>query len=128
MLLGRESECEEVERMLQAARQSRSGALVVRSFDRLLRADPGFKPEGVITIRVPMPGQIVSEGAQAFALQERTVNALTDIDARFHEQFEQRSRAGALADLESSAIEHYGRVLFALFHQQVDVGLIVFPP
>jgi predicted permease len=56
-----------------------TGGLVVRSFDRLLRADPGFKPEGVITIRVPMPGQIVSEGAQAFALQERLEQAFRSL-------------------------------------------------
>jgi putative ABC transport system permease protein len=56
-----------------------TGGLVVRSFDRLLRADPGFKPEGVITIRVPMPAQIVSEGAQAFALQERLEQAFRSL-------------------------------------------------
>ena len=31
-----------------------TGGLVVRSFDRLLRADPGFAPEGLLTLRVPM--------------------------------------------------------------------------
>src|SRR4029450_13087071 len=56
-----------------------TGGLVVRSFERLLRADPGFKPEGVITIRVPMPGQIVSEGSQAFALQERLEQAFRNL-------------------------------------------------
>src|SRR6266571_4595012 len=29
-----------------------SGALVVRSFERLLRADPGFRPDGVRTVRL----------------------------------------------------------------------------
>jgi putative ABC transport system permease protein len=32
-----------------------SGALVVRSFERLLRADPGFRPDGVFTVRVRTP-------------------------------------------------------------------------
>ena len=31
-----------------------AGGLVVRSFERLLRAQPGFRPEGVLTLRVPM--------------------------------------------------------------------------
>src|SRR5262249_33855501 len=34
-----------------------AGGLIVRSFERLLRADPGFRPEGVLTLRVPMPIQ-----------------------------------------------------------------------
>jgi len=32
-----------------------TGGLVVRSFERLLRADTGFRPDGVLTMRVPMP-------------------------------------------------------------------------
>src|SRR5262245_15841817 len=32
-----------------------SGALVARSFERLLRTDPGFRPEGVLTVRVRTP-------------------------------------------------------------------------
>jgi putative ABC transport system permease protein len=31
-----------------------AGGLVARSFERLLRAQPGFRPEGVLTLRVPM--------------------------------------------------------------------------
>ena len=32
-----------------------AGALVVRSFERLLVADPGFRAAGVLTLRVPIP-------------------------------------------------------------------------
>jgi putative ABC transport system permease protein len=32
-----------------------AGGLVARSFDRLLRADPGFDPRGVLTFKVPLP-------------------------------------------------------------------------
>ena len=32
-----------------------AGGLVVRSFDQLLRADPGFEPAGVLTLRIPVP-------------------------------------------------------------------------
>lgn len=48
-----------------------TGGLVVRSFERLLRADPGFDPDGVLTMRVPMPSQLVPDTTSAYALQER---------------------------------------------------------
>ena len=48
-----------------------TGGLVVRSFERLLRADPGFEPNGVLTMRVPIPTQLFPEAADAMALQDR---------------------------------------------------------
>ena len=48
-----------------------TGALVVRSFERLLRADPGFEPSGVLTVRVPIPSQLVPDSVQARLLQDR---------------------------------------------------------
>jgi putative ABC transport system permease protein len=56
-----------------------TGGLIVRSFDRLLRADPGFKPGGVLSVRVPIPVQFVAETADALALQERLEAALASI-------------------------------------------------
>ena len=56
-----------------------TGGLVVRSFDRLLRADPGFAPQGLLTIRVPMPAQLVPKVEDAYALQERVEQALRAI-------------------------------------------------
>lgn len=53
-----------------------TGGLVVRSFERLLVADPGFKPDGVLTLRVPMPEQLVREAADVLALQDRVHDAL----------------------------------------------------
>jgi predicted permease len=53
-----------------------AGGLVVHSFERLLRADPGFRPEGLLTLRVPMPAQLVPEAADARALQDRIERAL----------------------------------------------------
>ncbi len=56
-----------------------TGGLVVRSFDRLLRADPGFRPEGVLAVRVPIPQPFVPDAANVIALQDRIERALTTI-------------------------------------------------
>ncbi|MGH9384486.1 MAG: ADOP family duplicated permease [Vicinamibacterales bacterium] len=53
-----------------------TGALVVRSFEGLLRADAGFKPDGLLTLRVPMPLQLFAKAADAIALQDRIERAL----------------------------------------------------
>jgi predicted permease len=53
-----------------------TGGLVVRSFDRLLRADPGFRPDGVLAFRVPLPVQFYRETPQAIAVQDRIESAL----------------------------------------------------
>jgi putative ABC transport system permease protein len=56
-----------------------TGGLVVRSFDQLLRADPGFVADGLLTMRVPMPVQFVPKVEDAYALQERVEQALASI-------------------------------------------------
>jgi putative ABC transport system permease protein len=56
-----------------------AGALVVRSFDRLLQADPGFRADGLYTARIPMPAQLVPDAAEAAALQDRIVEAMAGI-------------------------------------------------
>lgn len=48
-----------------------AGGLVVRSFERLLRADPGFDPADVLTLRVPMPSELFPDGGEALGLQDR---------------------------------------------------------
>ena len=53
-----------------------AGALVVRSFDRLLQADPGFRADHLYTVRIPMPPQLVPDDAEAVALQGRIVDAI----------------------------------------------------
>jgi putative ABC transport system permease protein len=58
-----------------------AGGVVVRSFERLLRADPGFRPEGVLTVRVPVPARMFPKPAEALSLQERVQDALAAIPA-----------------------------------------------
>jgi len=56
-----------------------SGGLVVRSFDQLLRADPGFKPDGVLTMRVPAPVQFFPQAPDAMLFYERVEQAIAAI-------------------------------------------------
>src|SRR5262249_10591961 len=56
-----------------------SGALVVRSFERLLRADPGFRPDGVFTVRVRTPPEFFPKMSDAIAFQDRVQRALAAI-------------------------------------------------
>lgn len=53
-----------------------AGGLVVRSFERLLRADPGFSADHVLTMRLPVPPQLVSNDPDVLILQQRLSDAL----------------------------------------------------
>lgn len=68
-----------------------TGGLVVRSFERLLRADPGFDPQNVLTLRVPVSQQRYPEPTDAIALHQRMHDALAAIPGVTHV-----SAAGAL--------------------------------
>jgi putative ABC transport system permease protein len=48
-----------------------AGGLVARSFERLLRTDPGFEPAGVLTLRIPVPTTRYTDEAQANVLHAR---------------------------------------------------------
>jgi putative ABC transport system permease protein len=56
-----------------------SGALVARSFERLLRADPGFRPEGVFTVKVRTPPEFFPTQVDAIRFQDRVQDALAAI-------------------------------------------------
>ena len=56
-----------------------SGALIVRSFEHLLRADPGFRSEGVFTIRLRRPPEFFRQMSDAIAFQARVQEALAAI-------------------------------------------------
>jgi len=56
-----------------------SGALVARSFERLLRADPGFRPEGVFTVKLRTPPEFFPKPADAIGFQDRVQDALASI-------------------------------------------------
>jgi putative ABC transport system permease protein len=56
-----------------------AGGLVVRSLDHMLRADPGFVPDGLLTLRVPMPPQLIAKAEDVAVLQERIEQALSGL-------------------------------------------------
>ena len=56
-----------------------AGGLVARSFERLLRSEPGFRPEGVLTLRVPITPAIYPTNADAAAFHARVERALASI-------------------------------------------------
>jgi putative ABC transport system permease protein len=56
-----------------------SGALVARSIDRLLRVDPGFNPEGVLTFRVRTPPEFFPKPGDVVGFQDRVERALAAI-------------------------------------------------
>lgn len=56
-----------------------SGALVVHSFERLVRADPGFRPEGVLTLRMRTPPEFFATDRDAIEFQDRVTHALAAI-------------------------------------------------
>ena len=56
-----------------------TGGLVVRSVERLLRADPGFKPEGVLTFRVRSPPEFFPNAHDLVGFQDRVERALAAI-------------------------------------------------
>ena len=56
-----------------------SAGVVARSFAHVLRADPGFKSEGLLTLRVPMPAQLFEKPEAAYAVQARIEDALAAI-------------------------------------------------
>jgi putative ABC transport system permease protein len=53
-----------------------SGGLVVRSLERLLRADPGFRPEGLLSVRIRTPPEFFPTLPEMLAFQDRLVAAL----------------------------------------------------
>jgi putative ABC transport system permease protein len=61
-----------------------AGALVVRSFEQLLRADPGFITAGVLTARVPLSTGLFPDSLQRLALQDRIETALGRIPGVEH--------------------------------------------
>jgi putative ABC transport system permease protein len=56
-----------------------AGGLVVRSFERLLRVDPGFSSAGVLTFGVPIPGTRYPTDTQVLAAHERLHRELASI-------------------------------------------------
>lgn len=53
-----------------------AGGLVARSLERLLAADPGFQPAGLLTFRVAMDPRLFPKTADAYAFQDRVETAL----------------------------------------------------
>jgi putative ABC transport system permease protein len=56
-----------------------SGGLVVRSVERLLRADPGFRADGILTFRVRSPPEFFPNPPALVGFQDRVERALAAI-------------------------------------------------
>jgi len=56
-----------------------SGALVVRSLEEILRADPGFRPEGLFTVLVRTPPVFFPQNSDVITFQNRVTNALANL-------------------------------------------------
>jgi putative ABC transport system permease protein len=56
-----------------------AGALVVRSFERLVRADPGFRPDHVFTIRLRTPPEFFLNDSDVITFHDRVQSALSAI-------------------------------------------------
>ena len=56
-----------------------AGGLVARSFERLLRSQPGFRPQGVLTLRVPITPATYPTNETAAAFHARVESALATI-------------------------------------------------
>jgi len=56
-----------------------SGALVVRSLEQLLRADPGFNPEGLFTVLVRTPPIFFPQNSDVTTFQNRVTSALSSL-------------------------------------------------
>jgi putative ABC transport system permease protein len=56
-----------------------SGALVMRSFEQLLRVDPGFRSDGVFTVRVRTPPEFFPQMSDVITFQDRLQHALAAI-------------------------------------------------
>ena len=56
-----------------------TGGLVVRSFERLLQAAPGFRPHGLVSVRVRMPPEFVPKPADVIVLQDRVEATLAGL-------------------------------------------------
>jgi predicted permease len=56
-----------------------AGGLIVRSFETLLRADPGFRPEGVFTAGISVGPRIFPKIQDEIAFQDRVESALSEL-------------------------------------------------
>ena len=56
-----------------------AGGLVARSLERLVAADPGFRPSGILTFAVAMGPRLFPKAPDAFVFQERVESALAAV-------------------------------------------------
>jgi putative ABC transport system permease protein len=54
-----------------------AGGLIVRSFEALLRADPGFRPDGVVTAAVSVGPRLFPKSTDVIAFEDRVEAALS---------------------------------------------------
>jgi putative ABC transport system permease protein len=88
-----------------------AGALLAHSFERLLAADPGFRPHGVVTFGLGLSSSLFPDNASAYAFEDRVIQAVAGLPGV--------RRVGATTTLPLSG---GGSVSWVFFTGQTDQG------
>ncbi len=86
-----------------------TGGLVVRSFERLLAADPGFEPHDVLTFAVSLGDWLFPEHADSYGFQDRVDAALVALPGGHRRQRHHQPAAFGPSELPSDRVSGHPR-------------------